>query len=126
MWHMGELVHGRDVVIEVIALARKSPLRARDRRATGAFDEHAQSGLHVLRFGLASDRARNSKQRRVPARDAFFVRDKYLEFRRASSIKSSRRARIICKAEIGREEVGDDDEDGERAWSAWLRSRSGK
>src|SRR6266851_2014254 len=43
---------------------------------------------------------------------------------RASWLKSSRRARIVCKAEIGREEK--DDEDGERAWSVWLRSRSAK
>ena len=43
MWHMGELVHGRDVVLEVVALARKSALCARDRRVTGAFDERART-----------------------------------------------------------------------------------
>jgi hypothetical protein len=80
MWHMGELVHGRDVVLKVVALARKSALCARDRRVTGAFDERAHGALHVLRFALAGDRARNSEQRRVPARDAFLVRDTYLEF----------------------------------------------
>ena len=42
--------------------------------------ELVHGALHVLRFGLADDRARNSEQRRIPARDAFLVRDAYLEF----------------------------------------------
>ena len=40
------------------------------------------------------------------------------------SLKLSGRARIVCKAEIGREEGGDDEEDGERAWSVRLRSKA--
>ncbi|SRR6266851_1519209 len=81
--YMGELVHGaferRDVVLEVVALARESALCARDRRVAGAFDERAHGALHVLRFGLTGDRARHGEQRRVPARDAFLIRDTYLE-----------------------------------------------
>ena len=73
-------MHGSDVMLEVVALARKSALSARDRRVTGAFDERAHGTLHVLRFGLAGDCARNGEQRRVPARDAFLVCDTYLEF----------------------------------------------
>ena len=70
--YMGELVHGaferRDVVVEVIALARKSAPCARDRRVAGVFDERAHGPLHVLRSGLAGNRARHGERRRVPAR----------------------------------------------------------
>jgi len=58
---------------------RTNRLCARDRRVAGAFDECAHGALHVLRFGIAGDRARHGEQRRVPARDAFLIRDTYLE-----------------------------------------------
>jgi hypothetical protein len=68
----------RNVMLEVIALARKLTLRPRDRRVT-TINECAHGALHILRFLRADDCSWHGKQRCVPSRDAFFVRDADLE-----------------------------------------------
>jgi hypothetical protein len=64
----------RNVMLEVIALARKLTLRPRHRRVA-TLDECAHSALHVLRFRRADNRPWHSEQRCVASRDAFFVGD---------------------------------------------------
>jgi hypothetical protein len=68
----------RDVMLEVIALARKLTQRPGDRRVA-TLDKCAHGALHILRFLRTGDRPWHSEQRCVPSRDAFFVRDADLE-----------------------------------------------
>jgi hypothetical protein len=67
-----------NVMLEVIALARKQTLRPRDCRIS-ALDECSHGTLHILRFRSAGDRPWHSEQRCISPRDAFFVRNADLE-----------------------------------------------
>jgi len=64
----------RNVVLEVIALARKLTLRPRDRRVA-TLDECTHSTLRILRLSDAGNRPRHSEQRCISPCDTFFIRD---------------------------------------------------
>jgi hypothetical protein len=64
----------RNVMLEIIALARKLTQRPRDCRIA-TLNECAHGALHILRFCRADDRPWHCEQRWVPSRDPFFVRD---------------------------------------------------
>jgi len=66
-------------MLQVVALACKLALCPCDRLVTATLDECAHGALDLLRFCLARDRSRHGEQRGVPPRDAFLVRDAYLE-----------------------------------------------
>jgi hypothetical protein len=68
----------RNVMLEVIALARKQTLCPRDCRIS-AFDECSHCTLHILRFCSAGDRPWHSEQCCISPRDPFFVRNADLE-----------------------------------------------
>ena len=69
----------RDVMLKVIALARKLTQRPGDSRVA-TINKCAHGALHILRFFHTGDRPWYSEQCCVPSRNAFFVRDANLEF----------------------------------------------
>jgi hypothetical protein len=56
--------------------------------------ELVHGALQILHFGLTGDRARHGEQRRVPARNAFLIRETYLELD----------ARVLAKVVQARED----------------------
>jgi hypothetical protein len=94
-------VHGaferRNVVFEVVPLARKLVLRTRDARVAPV-DECVHGALDVLCFLCACDRPRHGEQCRIPARDAFFVRDADLELHACVLVEviEAREDRLQC------------------------------
>ena len=68
----------RNVMLEIVALARKLAQRPGD-RPVGTLDKCAHGTLYILRFFRTGDRSWHRKQRCVPSRNALFVRDADLE-----------------------------------------------